>query len=367
MIKVLHTADVHLGRRFVGLEGKAAEYRAHLLRTFVRIAELAELEKVALLLVAGDLFDTNRLHGVTIERVISVFRKLDSARIRVGIVPGVNDAYGEDSIYQSMRFPPNVTVFSPERPRYIFDDLGLTVHAPAPGEGLAGLAPEERARWNIGLAHTALQAPGGAGGETTGISENDIAGSGLDYLALGSRHNFQDCSRGETRAGYSGSPEPLEAGSSTGSVALVTLRGKGSVEVRQVRVGTRQWEAVTVDVSEHESPGDVSKLIEARADPNLILEITLTGQAGLDFHLDCPEIARALSREFFHLRLLDQTHPRLDEPKEAAFPEKTVTGRFHRTAGERIAAAGSGEEKELYEAVLKLGFALLRGRPRALE
>ncbi len=52
-MKVLHTSDLHIGKKIMGRE-RYAEYRA----VFSEIAEICRAEKVELTLIAGDVFDT---------------------------------------------------------------------------------------------------------------------------------------------------------------------------------------------------------------------------------------------------------------------------------------------------------------------
>ncbi|MBM3149586.1 MAG: hypothetical protein FJZ88_06130, partial [Chloroflexi bacterium] len=119
MIKLLHTADIHLGREFPLLGEKGKEYRNQLVTTFDKIIDLAIKENVSLLLIAGDLFDTNRVHGIVVAKVLSAFRKLEERGVPICILPGTgtHDSYGEDSIYRFVRFPPNVVVFTPRQER----------------------------------------------------------------------------------------------------------------------------------------------------------------------------------------------------------------------------------------------------------
>src|SRR5450756_934933 len=87
-LKILHTADIHLGARFVGLGRKGPEQRAQLLETFGAVAELAIKEKVGLFLIAGDLFDSNRVSKELLERAASLFEDLGENGIPVCISPG---------------------------------------------------------------------------------------------------------------------------------------------------------------------------------------------------------------------------------------------------------------------------------------
>ena len=52
-VKILHTADLHLGAARTGVKGGKAEIE----NTFLRIIRLCNAESVDFLLIAGDLFD----------------------------------------------------------------------------------------------------------------------------------------------------------------------------------------------------------------------------------------------------------------------------------------------------------------------
>ena len=374
MVRLLHTADAHLGRQFPSLGEKAGEYRHQLLRTFEKIVDLAVTERVSLLLISGDLFDTNRLYGLTIGRVLASFRKLETSGIRVCIIPGTHDTYSEDSLYRSLDLPQNVTLFTPEHSQQTFEDLDLTVYGMVSQSGSWGESPfknlslAQRSKFHIGMAHCSVKRPGMVDSDAMLLDTKEIADSGLDYLALGHWHSFQDFSQGATAACYSGSPEPVDIDQKgAGNVVWITLEEKGRVEFQPVRVGTKKCESVMVDVTPLDSIAGIARLVEARADPNLILEVTLSGLSRIDYDLDCREIEDMLREKFFHLRVVDKSSPKLEEVKSLNYPEKTVVGRFLRIMEEKIAAASTQEGKSLCEEALRLGFALLQGRSEVIE
>ncbi len=59
MLKVLHTADIHLGAKFSGLGNKGASQREQLRATFKKVISTAINEKVNIVLIAGDKADRN--------------------------------------------------------------------------------------------------------------------------------------------------------------------------------------------------------------------------------------------------------------------------------------------------------------------
>jgi len=374
MIKILHTADIHLGKEFSFLRERGREYRNQLLATFEKIVDLAISEDVSLLFIAGDLFDTNRVHGIIIGKVLAALKKLEVKGIRVCIIPGTHDVYNKDSIYRFVHFPSNVTVFTPEHDHEFYKDLDLTVY----GEVFDGrhvdespiqrLSLSKDSKYHVGMAHCSIKIEGWIEKDALLLGRNEIANSGLDYLALGHWHSFQDFSQGNTKAFYCGAPEPVSMDQKgAGNVLMVTIREKGDITVDPIRVGTRQFNKMSIDVGSAKSMADIVTLVKAKVDPNLILELTLEGLCGMDYDLNPRDIEDELGDSFFCLRVVDKSHPKLEEVESENIPEETVEGKFIKIMREKIASARNEEDKELYEEALKLGFALLQGRTQVIE
>src|SRR5215207_4279757 len=91
MLRLLHTADVHLGARHADLGDRASAQRERQFAAFVATIDLAIAEGVDLLLIAGDLFDSNVQPRRSVERVAGQLRRLVDARIRTVITPGTHD------------------------------------------------------------------------------------------------------------------------------------------------------------------------------------------------------------------------------------------------------------------------------------
>lgn len=378
MVKILHTADVHLGRQFPSLRERGKEYRNQLLQTFERVLQLAIDESVSLVLIAGDLFDTNRVHGITIGRVRAAFMKLEERNIKVCILPGGHDAYTEGSIYRFVRFSPNVTVLTTEQDHKTFDDLGLTVYGKAFDGKLVGESPLQElslikeSKFHIGMAHCSIKREGTIEKDSMILDGKEIANSRLDYLALGHWHSFQDYSQGNTKAYYCGSPEPIYMDQKgAGSVAMVNIYGKGDIRVDPIHVGSKKFDEITINVGSISSFEEITRIIEPKADPNLILKVTLEGLCRMGCDLDSQkikeEIKDELASHFFNLQVSDKSYPKLEEVESKDFPEETVAGKFVKIAKERITQADNEKDKALYAKALKLGLALLQGRSEIIK
>jgi DNA repair exonuclease SbcCD nuclease subunit len=99
-LRVLHTADVHLDSDGYGNAAAQAAHRERGRRVWSRIVDRAIADRVDLLLIAGDLFDHNRVPDETI-----AFVRGELARLRqpVVILPGNHDALATGSIHAPLR------------------------------------------------------------------------------------------------------------------------------------------------------------------------------------------------------------------------------------------------------------------------
>ena len=386
MLRLLHTADVHLGARHADLGEGAAAQRERQLAAFVATVDLALAEKVDVVLIAGDLFDSNTQPRRTAERVAGELRRLVEARIRTVIIPGTHDVYDRSSIYRvhdlkalagSTENDDLVTVLTPDRDEIDLKACDVIVHGTvfatkrAPHSPLRDVhvAGGDGATWHVGIVHGALAIPGRTDGDEVVVTREEIAASGLDYLALGHWHSAQQGKAGGTTYAYSGAPEPVAVSQDgAGKVLLVTLderNGARTVSVEERRVGRTRFEKLEVDAAELIDQGALVKRIAALADPDLVLDVRLTGVRRDELDLSTDEVEEAARSGFLRLRVRDGSLPALTE---GTLPSPdTIAGAFIRNVEGRIAEleagpAGSSEEEaaELRD-VLRLGRLLLAG------
>ena len=132
MLKILHTADIHLGAKFSGLGDKGASQREQLRATFKNVITTAISEGVNIVLIAGDLFDANQQPQKNINLVIEQFNLLGSNNIPVCLIPGTHDSLDSSSIYKKENFEekcPNLEIFADENTSYKeYPGLDLTVY-----------------------------------------------------------------------------------------------------------------------------------------------------------------------------------------------------------------------------------------------
>lgn len=368
MLRLLHTADVHLGARHADLGDRASAQRERQFTAFVATVDLAIAEQVDLVLVAGDLFDSNVQPRRSVDRVAGQLGRLVDARIRTVITPGTHDVYDGASIYRSYDLPAMagvagpeyVTILTPGAPEAHFAPLDLVVHGQpfatkrAPHSPLRGLdvAGDARATWHVGLLHAAVAIPGQTDGDEVVVTTAEIGNSNLDYLALGHWHSFNQGKVAGTVYAYSGAPEPVAIHQDrAGQVLLVNLDqpdGMKRVEVVPRQVGRTRFERLDLDAAAIVSQPALVEALAGRADPDLVLDVRLIGVRPDQLDLEPDEVERELDDRFMRLRVRDSSIASLTEGPIP--PPDTVLGAFIRDLEVRIAEveaaaeAGAAEE-----------------------
>jgi DNA repair exonuclease SbcCD nuclease subunit len=402
MLRIIHTADVHLGARHDDLGEQASAQRERQFAAFTATVDLALAEKADIFLIAGDLFDSNVQPRRSVERVAAQLQRLAGSKIRTVIVPGTHDSYDRASIYRAYDLkalagstPADdlVTVLTPERPSVHLKACDAVVHGPvfptkrapySPLRDLVGAVGDGPATWRIGMVHGSVLIPGKTDRDDVVFTTEEIGATGFDYLALGHWHSVQQSRAGGVTYAYAGAPEAVALDQDrAGKVLLVELEeldGRRAITVQERQVGTTKFERLDIDAASIDSQPALIATLGRKADPDLVIDARVVGVRPdeLDLHLD--EIEAALAASFLKVRVRDVSLPALTEG--ALPPADTIAGAFIRELEARIAELeaaastdGSGPEgtgrdpaaeaAELRDA-LRLGRLLLAGHEVSL-
>ena len=383
MLRIVHTADVHLGARHADMGDQAAAQRERQFAAFKATVDLAIEERVDLFLIAGDLFDSNTQPRRSADRVAAELARLAAAKVRTVIIPGTHDVYDRSSIYRAYDLEALagsdadddfVTVLTPARPWVHLTACDVVVFGPvfatkkAPKSPLQGLdtsvVPE--ATYRVGMVHGAVAIPGKTDGDDVVITTQEIAASGLDYLALGHWHSAQQARAGNVTYAYAGAPESVAIDQDRAGKALLveldTKAGAKIVTISEKQVGRTRFDKARIDAAAIASQPAFIEGVAKRSDPDLVLDVRIDGVRPdeLDLHLD--EIETALAPSFLRIRVRDMSMPALTE---GALPSPdTIAGSFIRDVEASIAsleAAGRTDEAAEARDVLRLGRLLLAG------
>ncbi len=355
MVKILHSADFHLDSPFDALtDEQSAERRREQRELFEHLADIADEENVQLVLLAGDLFDSSKPYYETIELLKNVFSKI---RASVFIAPGNHDYYSLKSPYSYTEFPDNVHIFtSANIRRFVLPELGCAVYGAGFNSSvcppiLTGYSEADHSLINIMTLHADL-----SGGRYNPITTEDIAASGMDYIALGHVHSYSGIQKaGETYFAYSGCPEGRGFDETGDKGYIIGTIDKGSCDLEFRPLGGRKYEIMELTLSSREEAAKAIVNAIPSGCSRDIYRIILKGET--PEKIDCPALTQLIADRFYSVSVRDNTSVCRDLWQEGG--EDTLKGLFIRNIQERYEKAETEKERGILVSALRYGIAAL--------
>lgn len=291
-MRFLHAADLHLDSplRSQALRDPERARRLHGASrlALARLVDTAIEEEVAVLLLAGDIFD-NGVGDVTSRIALATeLRRLARAGIRTVAIRGNHDALLDYSRYGPLE--EGVVVLDAAQPTCRVGDAAIHGLGFESRHVAASLLPRypapEPGMVNVGLMHTSL---GGAVGHDpyAPCSESDLLGHGYDYWALGHIHKRFEQRSEAALAVMPGILQGRHAGESgRGSATLVEIDRDG-VRAREIALAPVAFETIDVDLAGAASLGERQERIgqalvaAARADHEVAARLRIAGAGSL--------------------------------------------------------------------------------------
>ena len=229
-LRLIHTSDTHLGDPTGHPKGE---------EVLESVVEAVERLDGDVLLLAGDVFDNERVSDDVVERFVLQMARLDIPAV---VLPGNHDLAHKTSVYRRSPFdkaPNNLHVIRhPEGETLAFPDLELDLwgramlsHTPN-FRPLHGMPKPTEGHWLVAMAHGHFHFENDRDQRSSPIYPDEIAASGCHYLALGHWDRHADVSRADTTAVYSGCPYGPIGAPELGAVCVVELNPAAGVSYR---------------------------------------------------------------------------------------------------------------------------------------
>ena len=281
MFQFIHAADIHLDSPLRGLmnfEGAPIErIRSATREAFRNLVQLAVDERVAFVLIAGDLWDCDWPDSAPGLFFIQQAARLGKAGIPIFVIKGNHDA--ESKLTSAIRhWPENVTFFSHKKPHTLkLEKWNVAIHGQSYGQqqvtqDLSEKYPEPvPGAFNIGLLHTCLE-DGGTDYAPACIAK--LAAHGYDYWALGHIHQRQDFSLNGVHIEFPGNLQGRSI-RETGpkGCSLVTVDDDYTVTSRFQPLDVVRWQELSVVAEDSGLEGAVRDALEkavAQSDGRLL-------------------------------------------------------------------------------------------------
>lgn len=224
---VAHSSDLHIGAGAVIDE----------FHPLCKVLASAKEASADVLILAGDVFDHNRLPLAVLDRTATL---LHDSSMTVVILPGNHDCITPDSVYRrgGLGQVPGVHIIGLDTESFTLAEQDLQVWGKAhfDYQNLSPLSdPQPRTtRWQIATAHGHYLAGPADVHRGWLFDDAELDATDADYVALGHWPNAATVGGGAVQAHYSGSPD-LAA-----TINVVSFSSNGSVTVSRRPLSNRK-------------------------------------------------------------------------------------------------------------------------------
>ena len=358
-MRLLHAADLHLDSPFRGLTAEKALQRRRESRAVLdAMAALAKDRAVDAVLLSGDLFDGGAVYRETLEHLS---RTLGAMACPVFIAPGNHDPYHSRSPYRQVDWPDNVHLFADPHITYFeLPEHNCVIYGAAfidqrrIDHVLQGFTAPAEDRLQIMCLHADLgEGPYGP------VSPEEIALSGLDYLALGHVHQCSGLQKaGSTFYAYPGCPEGRGFDELGEKGVLLIEAERGRVEAEFIPLCRRRYTIVTADVTGRDPRTAAEEVLQEIPQEDLV-RLVFTGETG-EQGVDLEAVRTAFLLRFFHFEVRDET--RVGEALWSRAGEDSLRGLFLADLHSRYEKAADQAEREKIAMAARFGLAAMDGR-----
>ncbi len=357
-IKILHTADIHIGAADSFLQGDARQRQFETLLTFERIIDLAKERNTDLVLISGDLFDSNKIESRFVD---AVFEKIASASpIKVIFAAGNHDPLSSDSPFVTRQTPENLYVLPAKESVIHFGELNLSVY----GKSFESVYLKGRDRFplatdpthiNIMVQHGELKSD--LSSNYNAITPNFIKNSGMDYIALGHVHKRTPIGKIEgTSFAYCGCPEGQGFDELDEKGVYVGEVGKNVCNLEFVAVSKRRhiFEKINIEglSTGEEIAAHILNVLKEKFGADFgdnLYKLHLVGKIPENEGIYRDEIKSRIENSLYFVKIKDMTEPDFD--LNALAEEISLKGIFAKKMLAKIDSADETQKPLLQEAL----------------
>ena len=352
-MKIIHCGDLHLDSKMeTNLSPEKSRIRNNeILRNFGKMVDFARDNGVKIIMIAGDMFDSERASASTVEYVFD--RMCSVPEIDFLYLKGNHDE--EENIFSGRSLPNNLKRFSDSWQFYDYGELSIggVQWSGDNYESIYDSLKLDKDKKNIILMHgqTSTQ----PGYELVCLPR--LKNKHIDYLALGHIHSYKlEKLDDEGVYAYCGCFEGrgFDECGKKGFVLLDT--DKDSIKPRFVPFATRYIYDIEVDITGLDTVSEMLRAIkEASADISResLVKFTLTGFYEAQTNKDLAFLSRSLQNEFFHVKIKDKS--RLKVEPQSYENDISLKGEFIRLV------MGSALSQEDKDRIILAGLRALQG------
>ncbi len=353
MIKIIHTADVHLGATPDSGFPWEDERRTLLWASFKRLINVAKEERADILLICGDLFHRRPLTD-ELKEINYLFSSIPETS--VVLCAGNHDHLGNGNPYDGFNWSENVFGLWSRQPTSVYLPkvdarvYGLSYYGAEAEEDLyEGVHKEDGGQYHILMMH-------GGDAKHSPVKKERLAAMDFDYIAMGHIHKPGYIIK--NKAAYCGALVPIDR-NDTGEHGYIKAElSKDGTDVSFVPFSPFKYDELTIYADEADTVGSIEdKIRRAAQDGGLENSYTVTvkGSGSAAARLNLNRLW-----EYGHIiELIDATAPETDMDE--------LKRRYKGTLLEEYINELSAREDEVGRYALKEGVRAILGAMRTKD
>lgn len=320
MVRIFHTADIHLGLKFT--RGYPDEVRQQLidarLAVVSRMVQMANTAKCDLLVVAGDLFDGIRPTKSLVRQAALAFSSFEGL---VVVLPGNHDYVqppSEDLIWPTfaeaigerhlvLREPEVYDLTKFDMPVLLYSSPCNTRHSSTNAIGWvkAAVQADSRQLLRVGVAHGSMA---GLSPDFDGnyypMTRPELNQSGIDVWLLGHTHlRYPNIGSGTNeRVFYPSAPEPDGFDCHHPGYAWIIELSQGSpISFQSVRTGVHQFHDLQIEIGKENDLISLRERFDAFDSKADLVKLGLSGRLESSLFEQLPQLVSDLQKNVLYL------------------------------------------------------------------
>jgi len=294
LIRFIHAADLHLDTPFKGLEQTSKEMAAQLRQapyeSFANIIDIALEKAVDFVLLAGDLYNTQRVNIKAQSQFIEELERLNQADIPVFLIRGNHDYLTEETAQFSLPLPENVYTYTSDVSTHVIETKnrqrvavsGFSYDSQWIFDRKIKKYPTKQkdVDMHIGLLHGSAEGVDSEEGNYAPFTIGELRHKNYDYWALGHIHLRQQVAE-HPLAHYPGSIQGLHKNETGDKGCLYVEWDLRESKVEFMPTAPVIWDKMELDISKTVNLSDLLDRIRESVQAknyqrSVLLNLTLT-------------------------------------------------------------------------------------------
>lgn len=327
-MKFIHCADLHLQSKIESLPSKISfERKEEILKTFEKLCDYAVSNNVKAVIIAGDMFDANRVTLKTQKRIYYAISKC--ANVDFLCLTGNHDKDVFDSF---VALPRNLYFFNDEWTKFNYKNVCISGIKLTKANSMLASETLELNEHDVNIVVLHGQTANyNLSHEEELVSLPKFRNKFIDYLALGHIHSYSS-DRLDQRGvyAYSGCLD-ARGFDELGQKGFVMLDVEDNeIKHEFIPFSSRIFYEFEYDLTEKTDyfavREEILSVLKNRCSSSSLVKVILKGEQNIDFGLDVAGLKNTLNLYFYYAKVYDKTSLKIDVKDYET--DKSVRGEF---------------------------------------